>query len=198
MIILFVFNLLLLLLYNINLTKQNRNIKKKKIKKSKNRGKVWRKRIISVSIILSLHLFAVYLHIHTWNDTKRLLSCTFFFCFPLTLNNYSLASSIFLKYSQMGSSTFARAAAVFTRICICVCVCVYIYICVYIKYARNSFTFSLRCGSFTQKKAKRRNDLISTFHCLFVIVPISTIDRASFYRVKNIGSIESCLKSRIR
>lgn len=197
MIILFVFNLLLLLLYNINLTKQNRNIKKKKIKKSKNRGKVWRKRIISVSIILSLHLFAVYLHIHTWNDTKRLLSCTFFFLFSFNAKQLLPCLFYFFKILANGIVYFrACRRGIYTDLYLCLCVC--IYICVYIKYARNSFTFSLRCGSFTQKKAKRRNDLISTFHCLFVIVPISTIDRASFYRVKNIGSIESCLKSRIR
>lgn len=54
-----------------------------KIKKSKNpkTRKGLKKKDHSVSIILSLHLFAVYLHIHTWNDTKRLLSCTFFFVF---------------------------------------------------------------------------------------------------------------------
>lgn len=132
MIILFVFNLLLLLLLlyiSISIWQKDKIEILKEIKKWKN-SKTWKglkKKDYSVSIILSLHLFAVYLHIHTWNDTKRLLSCTFFFFFrfPLTLNNYSLASSIFfLKYSQMGSSTFARAAAVFTRICICVCVCV--------------------------------------------------------------------------
>lgn len=74
------------------------------------------------------------------------------------------------------------------------------YVCIWwlFKYVRNSFAFSLRCGSFTQKKRQKEdNGLISMFHCLSC-VPISTIDRASFYRVKNIGSIESWLESGIR
>lgn len=131
MIILFVFNLLLLLLYNINLTKQNRNIKKKKLKSQKIEERFEEKESFPCPSSC-LYIYSPSICIYTREMTPNVyLVVLFFFCFPLTLNNYSLASSIFLKYSQMGSSTFARAAAVFTRICICVCVCVYIYMCVY-------------------------------------------------------------------
>lgn len=103
-----------------------------------------------------LYIYSPSICIYTREMTPNvyLVVLFFFFCFPLTLNSYSLASSIFLKYSQMGSSTFARTAAVFTRICIYVCMCVCIWW--LFKYVRNSFAFSLRCGSFAQKKAKRR------------------------------------------
>ena len=83
----------------------------------------------------ALRLFAVYLaYTHVkWHQTS-----TCFFSsssFLLFFNSKQLARLFFsqsftLKYSQMESSTFARAAAVFTRACIYVCL--YVYVCVYV------------------------------------------------------------------
>lgn len=129
--------------------------------------------------------------------TPNVYLVVLFFCFPLTLNNYSLASSIFFKILANGIVYFrACRRGIYTDLYLCMYVCVCVYMCVYMLSMQEiHLRFTVR---FVLAKKGEKNDLISTFHCLFVIVPISTIDRASFYRVKYIGSIESCLKSKIR
>lgn len=59
-----------------------------------------------------------------------------------------------------------------------------------------------RYGAVRSRKKKGKKKTTAWYRCFTAFrdscVPISTIDRASFYRVKNIGSIESWLESGIR
>lgn len=114
-------------------------------------------------------------------NAKQLLPCLLYF-FKILANGI-----VYFRACRRG---------IYTDLYLCMYVCVCIYMCVYMLSMQEiHLRFTVR---FVLAKKGEKNDLISTFHCLFVIVPISTIDRASFYRVKYIGSIESCLKSKIR
>ena len=129
----------------------------------------------SMSIVMPYVYSPSILHIHTWNDTKRLLGCTCFFFSSFLLFSKQLARlpsrKVFtLKYSQM-ESTFARAAAVFTRVCtsvsvylrvFCVCVCV----CVLFRYARIVYG-AVRVRGRKRVRKKKRNGPDRRFHRLY-------------------------------
>lgn len=98
-----------------------------------------------------------------------------------------------LKYLQIVSSTFARAAAVITRICICVSVlCELMCLRWSFTYARIVYGAVRLRGRKRVKKERPDRQIVSP---PYSAVPISTIDRVSCSRVKNTGRAESSLVS---
>lgn len=169
MIILFVFNLLLLLLLllyiSISIWQKDKIEILKEIKKWKNSKtrKGLKKKDYSVSIILSLHLFAVYLHIHTWNDTKRLLSCTFFFFFSFSFNAKQLLPCLlyfFFKILANGIVYFrACRRGIYTDLYLCVCMCVYAHVYVCMLSMQEIHLRFFRYGAVRSRKKRRKESI---------------------------------------
>lgn len=103
-----------------------------------------------------------------------------------------------LKYLQIVSSTFARAAAVVTRICICVSVlCELMCLRWSFTYARIVYGAVRLRGRKRVKKERPDRQIVSP---PYLAVPISTSDRVLYYRKSRIepgvsrNDISSCRK----
>lgn len=119
---------------------------------------------------MTSNVYLVVLVLFFFFNSRQLVACLL--CFTL-------------KYLQIVSSTFARAAAVVTRICICVSVlCELMCLRWSFTYARIVYGAVRLRGRKRVKKERPDRQVVSP---PYSAVPISTIDRVSYSRVKNTG-----------
>lgn len=165
-----------------------------------NQGKVNEKTIHPVHHHV-LRLFAVCIYTREMTSNVYLVVLIFFF-----FNSRQLIACLLcftLKYLQIVSSTFARAAAVVTRICICVSVlCELMCLRWSFTYARIVYGAVRLRGRKRVKKERSDRQIVSP---PYSAVPISTIDRVLYSRVKiyrksriepgvSLNDISSCRK----